>query len=199
MPAHVRVWCLRHGESQNVAGEVAGSVPSAALTECGGQQALRAARVLASVPIRGVYASTALRAQQTARPLAAAHGLQVSTVAELSEVGIGRHEGSTDPAVRRRTAEVLRAWVVDGDLTQRVANGESGHEVLARVAATFHRIAARHPGETVAVVGHVASLTVALGQLCGLGAAMWGTPLPHAVPFRIDWDGARWHCAEWPG
>ena len=29
-------------------------------------------------------------------------------------------------------------------------------------------------GETIAVIGHVASLTVALGRLCALGAGVWG-------------------------
>jgi alpha-ribazole phosphatase/probable phosphoglycerate mutase len=48
------------------------------------------------------------------------------------------------------------------------------------------------------VVGHVASLTVTLGLLCDLGARVWGTPLPHARPFPVDWDGTAWHCPAWP-
>jgi alpha-ribazole phosphatase/probable phosphoglycerate mutase len=66
------------------------------------------------------------------------------------------------------------------------------------VSAAFHRIATNHPGETVAVVGHVASLTVTLGLLCALGASVWGTPLPHAHPFLVEWDGETWHCPAWP-
>lgn len=52
---------------------------------------------------------------------------------------------------------------------------------------------------TVAVVGHVASLTVALARLCGLGARVWGMPLPHAEPFLVEWDGRFWRCSSWPG
>jgi broad specificity phosphatase PhoE len=198
MNVRTRVWCLRHGESENVTAALAGALPTAPLTECGRQQAVRAARTLAGEPIRRVYSSTALRARQTARPLAAAHGVQVESMPELVEVGIGRHEGSSDPAVRRRTADVLRSWVVEGDLGEQVADGETGHEVLARMATALQRIAEQHPGETVAVVGHVASLTVALGQLCALGSSVWGTPLSHAEPFPIEWDGNRWTCPAWP-
>ncbi|WP_242504367.1 histidine phosphatase family protein [Promicromonospora panici] len=198
MDAPVRIWCLRHGESENVTAALAGALPNAALTEHGRQQAIGAARVLAREPIRRVYSSTALRALQTAGLLAAAPGVQIESVPDLVEVGIGRHEGSGDPAVRRRTAEVLRSWVVERELNEQVADGETGHEVLARTTKALQRIAQRHPGETVAVVGHVAGLTVALSELCALGSSVWGAPLPHAEPFLVEWDGARWSCAAWP-
>ncbi|TDD12602.1 hypothetical protein E1292_01310 [Nonomuraea deserti] len=60
-------------------------------------------------------------------------------------------------------------------------------------------MAAAHPGATVAVVGHVGSLTAGLNALCGLGARVWGAPLPHAVPFLVEWDGRSWRCEAWPG
>jgi alpha-ribazole phosphatase/probable phosphoglycerate mutase len=94
---------------------------------------------------------------------------------------------------------VLRAWIIDQDLERRVADGESGHQVVARVTAAFRQIAITHPGETVVVVGHVASLTVTLGLLCALGTRVWGTPLSHAHPFLVEWDGHTWNCPAWPG
>jgi alpha-ribazole phosphatase/probable phosphoglycerate mutase len=125
--------------------------------------------------------------------------MRITAMPELVEVGVGRHEGTSDPAIRAQIVEVLRAWVVERDLGQRVPDGETGHQVVARVTAAFREIASAHPGETVAVVGHVASLSVALGRLCALGATVWGTPLPHARPFLVEWDGHAWRCPAWPG
>lgn len=195
----VRAWCLRHAESENVTGGRAGAVPVAPLTERGRDQAIAAARTLAREPITRFYSSTALRARQTASLLAASPALGVVAMPELAEVGIGEREGTTDPAVRARTAEVLRAWIVEQDLGQQVAGGETGHEVVARVTTAFQKIAITHPNETIAIVGHVASLTVTLGRLCALDSKIWGTPLPHAEPFLIEWDGQAWHCPAWPG
>jgi alpha-ribazole phosphatase/probable phosphoglycerate mutase len=192
------MWCLRHGESENVTAGIAGVVPAAPLTARGRQQAILAARALAREPITAVYSSTALRAQQTALPLAAASGLAASPLPELIEIGIGRHEGAADPAVHQRTAEVLRAWVVEQDLRQRVADGETGQQVLDRMTSAWRQIAGGHPGETVALVGHVASLTLALSRLCALGSRVWGHPLPHARPFLVEFDGDTWHCPTWP-
>lgn len=198
----IRVWCLRHAESENVVDGAAGVLESAPLTARGREQALAAARTLASEPITRIYTSTAARAIQTAAPIAAESNGNARRLSEsvrgLAEFGIGRAEGSRDPEIRRRTAQVLRAWVVDSDLDQRIDDGETGHEVVTRMSAVFASIAAEHPGETVAIVGHVGSLTVALSRLCGLGPAVWGTPLPHAEPFLVEWDGQAWRCPAWP-
>jgi alpha-ribazole phosphatase/probable phosphoglycerate mutase len=192
MSDRVRVWCLRHAESESGA-NVPGAGDDTPLTERGRGQAIAAARMLAAEPITGIYASTALRARQTAELLAAAPstlgtpGLSITVMPELVEVYC--------------TAEALRVWVVERDLGRRAADGEdgeTGQQVVARVTAAFQQIAGDHPGETVAVVGHVASLTVALGRLCSLGSVVWGTPLPHARPFLIEWHGRGWHCPAWP-
>jgi broad specificity phosphatase PhoE len=185
MNDRVRVWCLRHAEAHNGTAGIAGAVPLAPLTMRGRRQAIAAARTLAAEPIAKIYCSTALRARQTADLLAAVLAVDVAATPELVEVGVGEH--------------VLRAWVVEQDLDRRGTDGESGRQVVARVAAAFRRIAGAHPGETVAVVGHVASLTVALGRLCALGAEVWGTPLPPARPFLVEWDGHAWQCPAWPG
>jgi alpha-ribazole phosphatase/probable phosphoglycerate mutase len=184
MSDRVRVWCLRHAESEPITTRMAGAAPTVPLTARGRRQAIDAARMVAAEPITRIYSSTALRARQTAELLAATRGLRITTMPELVEVGC--------------TAEVLRAWVVEQDLSRRGADGESGQQVVTRVTVAFQRIADAHPGETVAVVGHVASLTVALGQLCSLGSRVWGTARPHARPFLVEWDGHDWHCPTWP-
>jgi alpha-ribazole phosphatase/probable phosphoglycerate mutase len=185
---------MRHAESENVVGGVAGAVPAAPLTARGHAQATAAAASLADEPIAGIYTSTALRARQTAMPLG-----EPVALPELGEVSLGAQEGSRDPAVAVETARVLHGWVVDDDLALRVGDGESGAQVVARVTAALRRIVAAHGEETVVVVGHVSSLTVTLARLCGLGARVWGTPLPHAEPFLVEWDGERWQCPAWPG
>jgi broad specificity phosphatase PhoE len=199
----VRMFCIRHAESENVVTGAAGALPLARLTPRGRAQAAAAVRLLETEAISRIYCSTAVRARETAEVLAEGLGLDpaldVVALPELVEVGLGSAEGATDPVTRRRTAEVLHAWVVERDLDQRVADGESGHEVTTRVGRAFAAIAAAHRGEPVAVVGHVASLTAALSVLCGLDEAVWGAPLPHAVPFLVECDGPVWSCDAWPG
>ena len=188
MSGWVRVWCLRHAESEANA-QVPGAAEDCGLTELGRRQAIAAAQLLAAEPLTRIFCSTALRARQTAEGLApapaAAPGLPVVAMPELVEVDA--------------SADVLRTWVVEQDLSQCAADGETGHQVVARVTAAIQQIADAHPGETVAIVGHVASLTVALARCCALGATVWGAPLPNALPFLVEWDGQTWRCPAWPG
>ncbi|MGP3956910.1 histidine phosphatase family protein [Nonomuraea sp. 3N208] len=198
MDDRVRVLCLRHAESENVIARAAGALPLAGLTPKGRLQAAEAAQRLVPEGIARIYASTALRAQQTAEIIARTLSVDVALWPDLVEVGIGGLEGSTDPATRARTADVLRSWIVDGRLSEAVGDGEDGHAVTSRIVAALTSIAAEHGGETVAVVGHVASLTTGLSALCGIGEQVWGAPLPHAVPFAVEYDGRSWHCSSWP-
>jgi len=186
----VEILCLRHAESENVLAGASGAVPLAPLTERGRAQA---AMLAGEVRVSRVYASRAVRARQTAEVIEA----PVTVLPQLAEVGIGRREGQIDAALRGETADVMRAWLVDGDLDRRVADGETGHEVLTRMTVALTRVA--EEGGSPAVIGHVGSLTLALSVLCGLGGDVWGAPLPHAVPFVVRWDGTRWHCPRWPG
>ncbi len=190
--------CLRHGESTNVVQRQAGALPDAALTGTGQQQALITARRLIDAGIDRVFASTALRAAQTADLIAAELGLGVELMPELGEVWLGADEGSTDDDVHAQTAEALHAWIVRGDLTPRFASGESGYDVVRRMSAALEQIAnISTPGSASLVVGHVASLTATISHLCRNGATFWGRPLPHATPFPVIRTGTTWSC-HWP-
>jgi alpha-ribazole phosphatase/probable phosphoglycerate mutase len=148
--------------------------------------------MLAAEPISRIYCSTAVRARETAELLA--DGLRAVSPGSPA-VPVVAMPGLVEAEV---SAEVLRAWVVEGNLARRAADGETGDKVVSRMEAVVREIADAGAGRTVAVVGHVASLTLGLGRLCGLGTVVWGTPLPNALPFLVEWDGRGWRCPAWP-
>ncbi|HEY9474698.1 MAG TPA: histidine phosphatase family protein [Mycobacteriales bacterium] len=198
----VRVLCLRHGESlDNAAGVLSSGPPGAPLSETGRAQAERAVPALRRAGVTLVYSGPACRAMQTAKIAAAGLGVPTGVLGDLTEYGLGECEGTTDRAARARCAAVMRAWIVDGDLDSRLPGGESGRQIVDRFTRALATIADRHPGQTIAVVSHVGTLSVGLMGLCeGLGPdQVWGQILPHAVPFLVDFDGTGWRCSTWPG
>ncbi|WNI17156.1 histidine phosphatase family protein [Actinacidiphila sp. ITFR-21] len=79
------VHVMRHGEVHNPGGVLYGRTPGFHLSELGREMAERVAAHLAGRDIRHVVASPLERAQETASPIAASHGLELATDARLIE------------------------------------------------------------------------------------------------------------------
>ena len=146
--------CMRHAQSDNVILRRAGALPDAELTDLGRHQAAQAISYLRSSGAKRICASTARRARQTAEIVAELLAIPVSTVAGLEEVFIGDSEGATDDVTHQRTAEALHSWIL-GDLDDRVADGETGHQVTERMTAALTAIADEAAGSPVIVIGQI--------------------------------------------
>jgi 2,3-bisphosphoglycerate-dependent phosphoglycerate mutase len=123
------------------------------LDPVGRGQAERVAARLAHEPITAIYVSTLRRTAETAAPLAARLELEPHVDPDLREVYLGEWEGGSfrkhvaegHPLAQQMYAE--QRWDV-------IPGAEPGEVFAARVRGAIDRIAAAHPGETVAVVSH---------------------------------------------
>lgn len=87
MTSQVRttVHLLRHGEVHNPAKVLYGRLPGYVLSELGHEMAQRAGKALANHDVAAVISSPLERAQQTAAPVAGAHGLNIGIDVNLIE------------------------------------------------------------------------------------------------------------------
>lgn len=85
MTEHTVVHLLRHGEVHNPDGVLYGRLPGYQLSELGRAMARRVADHLADADIAHVGASPLERAQETAQPIADAHGLTIAVDGRLIE------------------------------------------------------------------------------------------------------------------
>lgn len=98
------VHVMRHGEVDNPAGVLYGRLPDYHLSELGRRMAERVAEHLAPRDITYVVASPLERAQETATPIAKAHGLDLATderLIEAENVFQGKTFGVGDGALRK--------------------------------------------------------------------------------------------------
>lgn len=98
------VHVMRHGEVHNPEGVLYGRLPGYHLSDLGRKMADRVAAYLADRDVTHVCASPLERAQETAAPIAEAHGLDVASDARLIEadnVFEGKTFGVGDGALRR--------------------------------------------------------------------------------------------------
>jgi broad specificity phosphatase PhoE len=156
--ARVRLLLVRHGQTPtNVDYLLDTAVPGPGLTALGEQQAAALPEALADEDIEALYASTLIRTQLTAAPLAAARGLDVLVRDGIREIAAGDLEmlpGDSEEGERyMRTAF---AWAA-GESGLRMPGGESGAEFLARYDAVVAETAASGAG-TAALVSHGAAI-----------------------------------------
>lgn len=148
-----RVLAIRHGETAwNVDTRIQGQL-DIPLNDTGRWQAQRLALAVADEGIAAVYSSDLLRAYETAQSVARGSGQPVSTDTGLRERGFGVFEGLTFREIEERWPEQSERW-----RKRDPAFGPEGGEMLsdfyARCVATASRLAAAHPGETIALVAH---------------------------------------------
>lgn len=170
----MRLILIRHGETQsNVDRALDTAHPGAPLNETGLAQAEALVEALAHEEIDVLYASTLIRAQQTAAPLAKARGLEPIIIDGIQEIAAGVEEMRTDWT---NYVGMLNTWHPD-NMDVGLEGGETAREFLTRFS---NAVAAMEQAgdERVALVSHGAALRV---------WAIWQDPeigFENAVPLR---------------
>ena len=152
------VHLLRHGEVYNPEGVLYGRLPGYRLSDLGEQMAERAAEALSGRDITVVISSPLERAQQTAVPVAARHGLEIGTddrIIEADNVFEGQRVGVGDGVLRQpRTWKHLYnpftpSW------------GEPYDDVAARMRAAIATARREAAGHEAVCVSHQLPIWVA--------------------------------------
>ncbi len=148
-----RVVAIRHGETAwNVDTRIQGQL-DVPLNEHGRWQARQLAQALSDEGLQAVYSSDLRRAHETAQCLGEATALPVATDPGLRERGFGCFEGLTFHEIEARHPEDSRRWR-ERDLAFGPGGGETLPDFYARCVGTAARLAARHPGQAIALVAH---------------------------------------------
>lgn len=145
------VHVVRHGEVVNPEGIIYGRLPGYELSELGRRHAERVAAHLAGEDVAAVFASPLERAQQTAGPVAAAHGLEVVTEPRLIEAANafeGQQVSVGDGALRSPANWPLLRNPF------RPSWGEPYLEIAHRMLGAVHRARAAAPGRAAVCVSH---------------------------------------------
>ncbi|MFG2126328.1 histidine phosphatase family protein [Streptomyces sp. NPDC048751] len=198
----MRLLLVRHGQTPtNVDYLLDTAVPGPGLTTLGEQQAAKLPEALAGEDIEALYASTLIRTQLTAAPLAAARGLDVLVRDGIREISAGDLE--MQPGESERGELYMRtvfAWAA-GDTALRMPGGESGAEVLARYDSVVAEAAASG-ATTVAMVSHGAAIRM------WSAARADNVDVPFAAAHRLDNTGVvvlegspsdGWKALSWAG
>ena len=164
----LRVFVVRHGETQWVRERRFAGSRDIPLVEEGRRQCEAAARALADSGVTAVYASPLQRARASAELIAQPHNLPVRIAPAFSEMAYGPWEGLTREEVRAQFPEAWAQWRSAPHLLE-LPGAETLAEVAARVAAGVAELQAAHAGQAVMLVSHSIVARVMVLEALGLG------------------------------
>jgi alpha-ribazole phosphatase len=163
----MRLLLVRHGETDwNAAKRFQGQA-DIPLNLTGQRQAAAVARVLRRDTVQVIIASDLLRAQETARVIAAPLQLIVNPDSRWREMAFGDWEGLTYDVLQHRHPKWLAAWY-DDPLQVAPPNGETLTHVVNRVRAAWHDLRATYVNQTAVLVAHGGPLRLLLCLALGL-------------------------------
>ena len=169
----MRLWLVRHGETEaNVAGLYSGHAPTP-LTERGIAQAQTLGTLLRNVPVDNVLCSELERARHTTQLILAEREVPVRNMPELNEMFFGDWEMRHHRDLAREDAENYAVWCNDWQ-NATPTNGEGFQAFSQRVERFIAQLADYKACQNLLVVSHQGVLSVLIARLLSMpAAAMW--------------------------
>jgi probable phosphomutase (TIGR03848 family) len=157
---------IRHGENEYTrTGKLAGWTKGVHLNEAGHKQALALAERLGKAKLAAIYSSPLERAQETARPLAKAKGLDIQISEGLGEVRYGQWQGkSLKVLARTKLWKTVQQYPAMMEFPQ----GETLRAVQARAVNAVEQIVRHHPKAMVAAFSHGDVIKLLVAHYLGL-------------------------------
>lgn len=189
-----RVLLLRHAET-SAPGLFHGAESDVGLGERGQRQVEVIAPVLAAERPVLVVTSAMRRAQETARPIAAACSAPLQVEPDLHERRLGPLAGTPIAKGHHVFAETTRRWMA-GDKGHAPAGAESFLDVQQRVLPIWRRLAEQCAGQTYLVIAHGGVIKVLLLSL-DVGLTGWSAfSTPNLGINELVLEDSRWRLVR---
>jgi phosphoserine phosphatase len=163
-----KILLTRHGHVQGIEPERFRGRAPLELTERGRAQAAAVARRIADGwRVRKIYTSPMKRCVDTGAAIANACGAATEICDDLNDIDYGGWQFKTLASAKKDDPHLFAAWLDTPQLV-RFPNGESLQDVAARAGNALRFVLARHPRDTIVLVGHDSLNRALLLQLLGL-------------------------------
>jgi probable phosphoglycerate mutase len=149
-----KILLTRHGHVEGIEPERFRGRADLALTGLGRAQAEAVAQRLATGWRPSViYTSSLQRCVATGAAISKACGVEARVIETLNDIDYGAWQFRSYDEMREANPEIFATWLATPHLV-RFPNGESLQDLVARTANALRFVLARHPDETVVLVGH---------------------------------------------
>ncbi|WP_309224802.1 histidine phosphatase family protein [Mycolicibacterium sp. CBMA 234] len=192
---------VRHGESRgNASGLIDSSVPGPSLTDLGESQAMSLANRLKSNAYDGVFASSMIRTQQSALPIAQLLAKDITVLPGLREIEAGTYEGTPEAKAATGYLRTILAWA-HGKREERIPGSIDGNDFEKRFNDAVETICNRGDTHPIAF-SHGGAITawVLMNAVNARTAVPASSTLPNTGYVVLQGDPKNgWTVTDWNG
>lgn len=182
----MKLYLIRHGQTEaNINGVFCGS-SDLGLTELGVSQAQHVARQLAAIPLDAILHTDLARSRDTAKYIAEGRDTALQTQPLMQEMCFGDWELRHHNELQASEAEGYALWCQDWQAAS-VPQGESFTEFTQRIRQAMRQLYQMPPESRLAIVAHQGSLSLMLAMMLKLAPAdMWRFPFKQGCVCEIE-------------
>ena len=149
-----KILLTRHGHVEGIKPErFRGRAPLDLTARGRAEAAAVAQRIAGAWQPEHIYTSPLGRCVETAAVIAKACGIAANTCDDLNDIDYGAWQFKTFAEAKEQNPALFAAWFATPQLV-RFPNGESLQDLAARTADALRMVLARHPDDTIVLVGH---------------------------------------------
>lgn len=187
-----RLLLTRHGHVDGIKPKRFRGRENLALTDLGRRQAdALAARIARESRPAAIYTSALQRCVVTGAAIGGACGVASSTLDGLMDLDYGKWQMRVQDEIKDEQPELFQLWHEAPQLV-RFPGGESLQDLVARSSEALRTVLARHPGQTVVMVGHDSVNRALLLQLVDQPlSAYWKIAQDPCCLNEVEIDGSR--------
>ena len=184
----MRVFFVRHGQSQHNLEKKASGWSTAPLSELGHEQARAIAPLFEGIKIDKVFSSDLLRARQTAADVLP--GCDPVLSDKLREISVGNISGTTREVLREKYGDLYTNAQSNHDYTP--FEGENDDMIHERVCAFMRELEKVEGCENVAVFGHEGTVHQMLNYVLKTRFELKCLRIPNCSVTVFSFENGRW-------
>ncbi len=188
----MRVYFIRHGQSQDNRDRKASGWSKSPLSELGHSQAASVEPLLKDIRFDKVFSSDLLRAMQTAQD--AIPGCNPILSDKLREISVGNISGKYRSELKEKYGNLYVNASTGHDYTP--FEGENDDMVCERVFSFMKELEALEGCENVAVFGHEGTIHQMLNYVLGCRMSLRSLRIPNCSISVFIYDSGRWRLEK---
>lgn len=188
----MKIFLIRHGESQQNSDNVLSGVTDVPLSENGKKQCQKLAILFNSIQIDAVYATPLKRSRESAEIIFPSHRKSIQVIKSLTEINYGKYEGYKRVEYGNVKDPIIQKWLTEPSSVT-FPSGDNVQNFAEKALKSINHLARENEGGNIACILHRTIIRLIIAQIIGLPLDKFRSiPCSNCGISEISYQNGKW-------